>query len=156
MKTACTLARVLFGLIFLYAGSTKIADPAAFAEIVFNYQILPMSLVNLAALLLPWVEMLCGAALVLGVLPRGAVVVLVLLNAAFCAAMAYNLARGLNTTCGCFSSEVGPGNMVRDLVRDLIFLALGLLSAWCVFRGPRSHRRRWVPGFPHPPKRSET
>ena len=155
MNAAFVIARIVFGLLFIYAAVTKLPDPAVFAQIVHNYQILPGNLVNLAALVLPYVEIICGLALIFGVLARGAVTILVGLMITFFAAMAYNLYRGLDTACGCFSLNTEETNMVRDLVRDSVFLVLGLIAAWGVFRKPRSDRRRWVPGFPHAPKREE-
>lgn len=47
-------ARLFMGGVFLYASFDKILHPAAFAEAVYNYQILPDAAVNLAALTLPW------------------------------------------------------------------------------------------------------
>ena len=157
MRFFCLFARAVFGLIFIFAGATKIVAPSAFAEIIFNYQILPENLVNVAAITLPWLEILCGLALILGFLARGAAVVLCALLAAFIAAMGFNLWRGLDTACGCFSSDMGGGHMARDLARDLVFLALGLIAAWCAFHRPRDPHRRRIPFFPHPRvKRSST
>ena len=44
--------RLVLGAMFLYAGIVKIADPAAFAQAVANYRILPLALVNAAAVIL--------------------------------------------------------------------------------------------------------
>ena len=45
---------VALGVMFLYAGFTKIVDPAGFSLSVYNYHLLPGCLVNIAAILLPW------------------------------------------------------------------------------------------------------
>jgi len=65
------LVRVGCGLVFLYASWGKIIDPAGFARVVQNYQLLPPALVHPAAVVLPWVEAVCGLSLVSGVWPEG-------------------------------------------------------------------------------------
>lgn len=53
-------ARIFLGLVFVVASVDKIIHPKAFAEIIYNYQILPGSLINLTAIILPWLELLLG------------------------------------------------------------------------------------------------
>ena len=61
--------RIVLGGVFLYAGGLKIADPAAFAGSVAAYKLLPTFGNYLVAATLPWVEVLCGLLLVIGVGP---------------------------------------------------------------------------------------
>jgi len=56
LRLALLAARLVMAGIFLYASIDKIAHPAAFAKDIYNYQILPDALINLTALLLPWLE----------------------------------------------------------------------------------------------------
>ncbi len=63
-------ARLYLGGIFLFAAAHKVWDPAGFALDVATYDILPLELVNLQAIILPWVEvvaalllLVCGAVL---------------------------------------------------------------------------------------------
>jgi uncharacterized membrane protein YphA (DoxX/SURF4 family) len=121
-------SRVILGGVFVYASVGKIADPHAFALTLFNYQLLPAELVNLSAIILPWVEMLCGVLLILGVQPLPAATVLNALLIVFAVAIGYNLARGLDFHCGCFSTspEARSAGMVT-LARDLILLIPGAI-----------------------------
>ncbi len=97
--------RFVLGAIFLYAGIVKIADPAAFAQAVANYRILPLALVNAAAIILPWVEVLAGASLVLGFfLPGGSLLTAGLLLI-FAVALGFDLWRGIDLSCGCFGTS---------------------------------------------------
>jgi len=130
-----TALRVAFGLVFVVASLDKIADPQGFAQVVDNYRILPAVLVNPTAILLPWIELVSGLALTLGVLPRGASVVLSGLTAVFMAVLAYNISRGLDVSCGCFSVEGGE-TMSQALWRDAALAAVALLVLWHVFRRP--------------------
>ena len=128
MSAAFVALRVLFGLVFLAAAVSKAAWPVEFAVIVANYQILPDALVNPVALLLPWVEIVCGAALVAGVWPRGASLVLGGLLVVFLAALGFNVMRGLSVQCGCFTvSPQADVSMHADMIRDAVVLAVGLL-----------------------------
>ena len=66
-RRAITLAlRLVLGGIFIYASLDKIVHPRAFAEIIYNYQILPGSLINLSAVILPWLELFLGLLLISG------------------------------------------------------------------------------------------
>ncbi len=121
------LLRIGLGVIFILAGWDKIRHPAAFAEAIQNYMLLPRGMVHPAAILLPWVEAVCGLLLIAGRLTLGSVVVVNGLMAAFTAALAINLIRGVDVARGCFSvaDESGGGSQAWYLVRDLAILAAG-------------------------------
>jgi rhodanese-related sulfurtransferase len=122
--------------IFIYASIDKIAHPAAFAKDVYNYQILPDALINLTALLLPWLELFLGVCLLTGIWLPGAVLAVNGLLLLFLAAFVFNLARGLDVNCGCFgASGLGPSMSTGGyLLRDVCFLALGVFLFFGVFR----------------------
>lgn len=119
-------ARLLLGLIFIAASIDKIWHPGAFAEAVYNYQVLPDAVVNLAAIVLPWVELVLGALLILGSWLPGAVLLANVLLISFFAALLFNVARGLDVHCGCFpTSTEGVPATTWYLIRDAGFLLLG-------------------------------
>jgi hypothetical protein len=66
------ITRLFLGGVFIYASVDKVLHPADFARAVYNYQILPNGLINLTALLLPWLELLLGMCLLAGVWLPGA------------------------------------------------------------------------------------
>lgn len=101
--------RLVLGVVFLYASYDKILHPQAFAQAVFNYQILPDAAVNLAALVLPWLELFLGLCLVAGLWLPGATVTSTGLLAVFIGALVFNQIRGLDIHCGCFSTETTAG-----------------------------------------------
>ena len=70
--TLTTILRLFLGLLFIYASIPKIADPAYFAAAVQNYQMIPDSLINVVAIILPWLEFVCGLLLLLGYWIRAA------------------------------------------------------------------------------------
>ncbi|MFO7785568.1 MAG: MauE/DoxX family redox-associated membrane protein [Desulfatiglandales bacterium] len=131
-------ARLILGVVFIYAAIDKIIHPAAFAEVVYNYQILPDYLINLTALVLPWLELVVGIFLVLGLFREGSVFIVTGLMVAFLSAMIFNLARGLDIHCGCFSSAVGNTNgapMAWYVIRDGLFLVPALYLFYRTFQG---------------------
>lgn len=133
--SALLWTRLILGSIFIYASADKILHPTAFAQMVHNYQILPDSLINLTAIILPWVELVMGLLLIFGLWLPGATLLSNLMLLTFTGALALNAARGLNVQCGCFGSSAGEsGSMGWYLVRDSSFLLLGLFLFRQVFQ----------------------
>jgi len=135
MRLARIVARLILAGIFIYASLDKIAHPAAFAKDVYNYQILPDALINLTALVLPWLELFLGLCLLVGIWLPGAVLTVNGLMVAFLAALVFNLARGLDINCGCFStgSEAPAMSAGWYLLRDMGFFAVGVFLFYAVF-----------------------
>lgn len=124
--------RLAIGAIFLYAGIVKGLDPHGFAQAIYHYRILPGWLINPMAILLPWVEVVVGVSLLLGVWVPGGSLLASGLLAVFAAALGLNLARGLDIDCGCFSTAgSGSGDTLWYLVRDLGLLAMALQVLFC-------------------------
>lgn len=104
-------ARWFLGGFFLVAAAPKLLNPAAFALAVDNYHFLPAALVNLWALVLPWVELLVGLILVMGPggdgrlakLTDAAAGLSALMYLSFFIALSSVLIRGYSISCGCFN-----------------------------------------------------
>lgn len=135
------IVRVALGLIFIYSAWPKVADPPAFAEMIWNYRILPGAMVNPLAIMLPWLELLTGIALIAGRLHKGAALLVGGMLLVFIAALTTDLVRGIPVDCGCFSvtAEVKTteqlfASMKLDLARDFGLL---LLSIQVLFSGSR-------------------
>lgn len=119
------IVRLVVGLIFIYASIDKISNSAQFARIIYNYHLLPGELVNLWALTLPWVEMICGILLVAGIYKEGSVLILNVLVLTFILAVGINLFRGVDLECGCFTvSSRAKGSTLNLLMRDIGLLVL--------------------------------
>jgi cation diffusion facilitator family transporter len=126
-------SRIILGLIFIAAGIPKILYPAEFAAAVYNYRILPDALVNIVALALPWVEVLVGGMLIVGVWMPGAVMIYTLLMLVFITALGYNVARGLDIHCGCFSPTSGELISFWTITRDVAILLMSLYLFFAVW-----------------------
>jgi uncharacterized membrane protein YphA (DoxX/SURF4 family) len=133
--------RLLLGAYFVHASLDKIADPAAFAKVVYQWQVLGPVLSNLLAVTLPWVEILAGGLLIFGVWRKEAALVIALLLVVFLLAAGSVLARGIDIeNCGCTSlaksEQAGPwppawtkGVGWYLITRDLVMLGVALLLA---------------------------
>jgi putative oxidoreductase len=100
-----TIFRIMVGLVFLYTALNKITNTAYFAGVIYNYQLLPDLLVNLVAVILPWVELICGFLLILGFWYRSAALIISFLMTIFLIAITSVMIRGLDIECGCFGSD---------------------------------------------------
>ncbi|HEX9186000.1 MAG TPA: MauE/DoxX family redox-associated membrane protein [Vicinamibacteria bacterium] len=98
------LLRLLLGGFFVYASLDKIWSPAAFAKIVYQWQVVGPVASNLVAVTLPWVELVAGLLLIAGVWKREAALVVALMLIVFIVAAGSVLARGIDVlNCGCVS-----------------------------------------------------
>lgn len=116
--------RWYLGGLFLAACLHKIAEPGSFALDVATYDILPLELVNLAAIVLPWVELVAGVMLLVGIRIRVAALLVAGMMTLFLVALVVALARGLDMSCGCFASQGAAEDPISWLtvVRDATWL----------------------------------
>ena len=122
------LCRLIFGGIFIYASLAKLANPDQFARIVYNFHILPGSLVNLAAIIMPVSEFLAGTFLIFGFLYKGSRNYLLILLSIFMIAILVNVFRGVNIECGCFTvSSKAKTSGIELFLRDFAYLIPGLI-----------------------------
>jgi uncharacterized membrane protein YphA (DoxX/SURF4 family) len=120
------LTRVALGAVLLAAALAKIGDLPGMALQVHNYRLAPIWSENLVAIVLPWIELCTGLALVVGVRARAAAVLGLALMVLFTIAVGSAWARGLDFECGCFgkagASHIGARKFAENL--GLIVLAL--------------------------------
>ncbi|MFH0812059.1 MAG: MauE/DoxX family redox-associated membrane protein [Pseudomonadota bacterium] len=116
--------RLVLGIVFIYASVDKILHPEAFARSVQNYRILPVESINLFAIILPWVEVVCGVLLLLGLFTGGTILLMTLLILVFLIALSSVVIRGIDISCGCFSSNGNAPITFLYVLRDLILFAL--------------------------------
>jgi uncharacterized membrane protein YphA (DoxX/SURF4 family) len=105
------VSRVFIGLLFIVSSLDKIVDPSAFARAVANYGLLPSWMPAIIATILPWVEFLCGFAVLFGVLLRGSSLLLSTMLVLFTLAVISALLRGLDISCGCFTQDPAEGHI---------------------------------------------
>lgn len=121
------LLRIILGATFITASLDKIAHPRLFAEVIYNYQILPLSLVNLAASVMPLLEFIAGITVIIGFWTRSSSFILNGLLAIFIIAISFNMIRGLEVSCGCFDVISGSKIGADLLIRDILLFICGTL-----------------------------
>jgi uncharacterized membrane protein YphA (DoxX/SURF4 family) len=143
--------QIALGVIFVVASLPKIVDPPSFAHMIYNYKIVPWAMINFMALVMPWLELLCGFALIFGIWKGTARTIVAAMLIIFIAAISINLIRGHAIDCGCFNvSDANKTTAERfadmrwDILRDLGMLLM-TAQLWWAARGtaqpgPTSYR----------------
>ena len=128
------LARILLGLVFIYASLDKIINPIEFSNSIDNYHITPTVLNNIFGLIIPWIELVLGVCLLFGVFLDGAVFISIILLYWFIFIISQAIFRGIDLHCGCFSNEnITPDNinlrleMFKRIFEDFVFLGLAYI-----------------------------
>jgi uncharacterized membrane protein YphA (DoxX/SURF4 family) len=128
------LARLVVGGIWLWAGLVKLPHPDTSVSAVRAYQLLPTGTAELVGHVLPMLEIVVGACLVLGLLVRLTGVVSALLMVAFIVGMISVWSRGIEIDCGCFGNGgANPDASSKypwEIARDVGLLALSLFLVW--------------------------
>jgi uncharacterized membrane protein YphA (DoxX/SURF4 family) len=123
-----SLLRVALGAVFIVASLDKIQNPEAFAKTIANYRLLPYKFINGTAIVLPWIEVVTGTLLLLGIWIRAGTAIVWGLLFAFSIAISQALARGLDINCGCFTTNpVAERMSLWTLIWDLLWLSWGIL-----------------------------
>jgi len=134
-RVLLVLGRVVLGAIFLYAAYSKLYFDGAwhlhdyhffFAMAIDSYKMLPLSVVEWMARILPWFELLLGALLIVGIGLRWAGSITTALLLVFIGAMTRAKILGLEINCGCFGNneKLGTATLIRD--SSLLVLALAV------------------------------
>lgn len=136
------LARLALGVVFIYLAMNKLsADPHVFAKSIKQYSVLPQDppqIINAVAIVLPWLELLCGVAVLLGVMLRGAGLLLLVQLVAFTLAIykygidLFNQGKfaaicDIKFDCGCGTGEQW---YCEKLLGNLGLIAAAVVTAW--------------------------
>jgi putative oxidoreductase len=146
VKTVNLILRLIIGGVFIASAIAKIGnvqvghghgiqfshvpDLKQFAEDVTNYHVPPRALNNLVAITLPWIELLAGGLLVLGIWKRASAMVITGLMVVFLAAIGWALVHGYDIRCGCFGTVDARKVGVTALAEDGLLLAIAAWLAW--------------------------
>jgi putative oxidoreductase len=130
MRIVWRILALIIGALFIYAGVIKTLDPIGFANDIDNYKILPWFVGVRLTFYLPWLEILCGLALVIRRLYFGGLLILTTLTSVFIVASIVAKVRGLDITCGCFGHASKYLNFAGHLVLDFALLGALILLLW--------------------------
>jgi uncharacterized membrane protein YphA (DoxX/SURF4 family) len=122
--------RLLIGITLAVAGGLKVGHEPALASAMAGFRLLPADLIAFLAVALPYVEILLGLYLIVGLFTRTVAWICVAQFVIYAGAIASAVLRGIPANCGCF----GPGDAATadwphvgfDLVLALICLVIAL------------------------------
>ncbi len=118
---------------FIYASYEKILDPVGFSKNIHNFHITPISVENLAALIIPWLELIIGVFLIFGVFLEGTTSITIALLVFFIIILSQAVFRGIDVHCGCFKTEADVGTedlrmeLIKRIVEDVIYLGMAYI-----------------------------
>lgn len=125
--------RIWLGLIFSYAGFIKVMEPVEnFRGMLAEYQVFPHAMLQPVAVMVPWLELLSGIFMLLGLaLPLASLMMCFLCTGFLIVLGASNMILdGANHDCGCFGHS-GPFQM--KVWQVFIMDAVNLLIAGKIF-----------------------
>lgn len=121
----------ILGVVFIYAGGTKLLEPKVFAVLIEAYGIIPENLLMPVAILLPALEVVAGIGLLFDI--EGCLATVTALLLLFIAILIYGIHMGLDVDCGCFGPEDPESKafhgLRESLYRDFVMLA-GIVFAY--------------------------
>jgi uncharacterized membrane protein YphA (DoxX/SURF4 family) len=126
-KYLCFAFRVCLGAVFLMSGISKMSERAEFVELVKEANVLPHALSTVYGTALPYVEIVIGALLVLGLFSRFAAAIGGLSSISFIIGNGTRIHRGLYGECGCFGSIASlQFNTWQALTVDCVMLIVAV------------------------------
>lgn len=145
--------RLILAGVFIYAALQKIDKPLMFADEMRMYGVLDRGVVlYIMAIVLPWIELLCGISMITGIFLRGSAFILVLFNAIFLVVVSFRTISIMNTEgtpfmdiffdCGCgFGVTYAWKKLIEDTFFFIMALALFLAPAYLFVLVPIRRKR---------------
>ena len=125
------LSTYYLGLTFISASLDKIVDPHEFSKSIIAYEISPYSINNFVALVLPWIELICGLLLLISFyfffkyrnnfidIPNNIIIIMLVW---FIFILTIASIKGLEIDCGCGLSE--DKTLPIDRLKEDIYLLI--------------------------------
>lgn len=124
------VSQQVIGILFLIAGVSKAANRQQLSATMIAGGVHTPWVLKGVSLALPWVEVLCGSALVVGIYPQVALGAISLCLIAFSLFLTKNLAVGNRLECHCFGSLSRGPTTWWAVGRNLGLLGLSILLLW--------------------------
>lgn len=122
------ITRITIGLVFVVAALGKIGDLPWFAQELHNYRLTPAWAEHPLAMVMPWIELLAGLALVLGVRARAGAFIALAMMVVFTLVVAAAWARGLDFRCGCFGKAGSAAIGAKKFFENVGLTAIAALA----------------------------
>ncbi len=125
---AIAFTRIYLALVFIISGLDKINDLSSFAQSIENYRILPISVINILAIILPWIELVTGVFLLVGIYIKENAFLIFSLLLIFTISIASAVLRNLDIDCGCQGTFDGQKVGILKIIENAALMIVSLLS----------------------------
>lgn len=122
------ISRIYLALVFLIGGLDKINNLAVFAQSIENYRILPIYTINIFAIIIPWIEVLAGFLLLIGLFIKENSAIIFSMLFIFTTAIIIAIFRNLDIDCGCMGTSDGQKVELFKVVENILLIIFSLLS----------------------------
>ena len=120
------MLRLVAGSIFIFSAVTKLPLHSQFVAVVQSYHLLAEPLAIAYALTLPWVELLVGSYLILGILLKPSAIITIFIGMSFMIANVSAILRGEQYCGSCFGEAV-PLFVSEALALDIFIMVTAVL-----------------------------
>ncbi len=122
------LTRLYLGVYFILSGLGKINNLEYFANSIENYRIFPIVIINILAVTIPWIELISGSLLLLGIFVRENSIIIATLLFLFTLAVISAVIRNLNIDCGCSGTIDGQKVGILKIIENVSLFIVSLVS----------------------------
>lgn len=118
--------RWILGIVFICSGAVKLIQPQTFAVLIDAYGLLPDVLLMPVAVILPALEVIAGAGLLVD--SRGSLGAITSMLVLFVLILSYGIHMGLDVDCGCFGPD-DPESQAFHGLRPALYRDMAMLAA---------------------------
>lgn len=122
------ISRIYLALVFLIGGLDKINDLSGFAQSIENYRILPIYSINIFAIIIPWLEVITGFLLLIGLFIKENSAIILVLLFIFTTAVIIAIFRNLDIDCGCMGTSDGQKVGLLKIAENTLLIIFSILS----------------------------
>ncbi|MEO8210760.1 MAG: MauE/DoxX family redox-associated membrane protein [bacterium] len=123
--------RLIVGGVFVYASFDKLMNQEEFSKAIYNYKLPDVFgiFINFFAIVIPYIELISGLFLIIGIYKRGSSFIISFLLIIFIIALGQAYARGLDINCACFSLETvnQKSNIGIRIIEDILLLISSII-----------------------------
>lgn len=128
------ITRAALGLLLVISGSLKLPDIKGFSRTVMAYGILPRALAKFTGRIIPFVEIILGGMLLLGLqLLLASILTLLYLAGITCVLVVALVQKKRMENCGCFGTAFKVPLTWKKVLENLVWIALAVHQIFIAF-----------------------
>jgi len=124
------ILRIFVGYYFIYASMSKIPFPAQFASLLASYRLFPYPIVNVLAVVVPWMELVTGLFIIIGLRNRATAILIIFMYIVFNVAVGLNVLVDSPITCGCYDTVGEPVSWMK-VGKNTVWILFTLQVLFC-------------------------